>query len=162
MMFMKGFLQILQDTKSKSLKNILMAHLQTICSDADDWPWEWVRDYHATILTRMEKGWITWESTEAIKEIRNQGLLNRNSHKSAPAATSKKPTSGKQGSAGNPPCPDFQIGQCQQTGHHDQVRHICNWCWTNHRNPFRQAESACLKKQSRQFNKQANANKSKN
>ena len=142
---LKALYRSSKNTKNRALRTTLMTHLQEICADAEDWPWEWVRDYHATVLTRMEGGYLTWESREEIQQVRNRGLVARSARE---RAASKPQYQSREVSI----CQPFSQGRCNQKGDHKGLRHICQFCWSTHGNAYPHSEAVCNKRKARSFN----------
>ena len=161
--FVQGYTQIIKDTTDPKLKLILLDHLQELAADVDAFPWEWVRGYHAAVLSAMERKRLTWYTPGLIQKLRNQELVMRSARQAA--------AQNAQSSTTHPPhpqqyrgskkqdiqvCMPYQQGQCTHNRDHHGFKHCCNYCWVNDGNKFSHTEAACKKKISRK-NKKGNA-----
>ena len=163
--FVQGHTQIIKDTTDPELKLILLNHLQELASDVDSFPWEWVRGYHAAVLSAMERKWLTWQTPSKIQKLRNQELVMKSAKQAAQGQNgaavpqiSSQPQYYK--SSHNAPrkqdlqiCMPYQQGQCPQTRDHNGLKHVCHYCWENDGNKFPHTEAACKKKISRRNRK---------
>ena len=181
-LFVQGYTQVMRDTKNQTLRGLMLNHLQDLAADTNLFPWEWVRDFHAAVLTDMEIGKSTWQTRKRIETIRHRELVMRSlanqqnrpqtfpqpqnaipSLMQQPAAPSHKFVAAATNSQSMPKnvslCGQYQTGQCSHKFHHDKVKHFCQFCWENYGNLHKHAAAVCNKKHGRRFNKPSDQDK---
>ena len=180
-LFLQGYTQIMRDTKNKTLRSLMLNHLQDLAIDAATFPWEWVRDFHAAVLTDMERGKSTWLSHKRIQTIRHREIVMRSITQSqsqrsnlptpsipplmqqpttAPSSRSvAMATTDPSLTKHIPICASYQTGQCSNKFAHDGLKHICQFCWDNYGNQHKHAAAVCNKKNGRRFPKKGGSDK---
>ena len=174
-LFLQGYTQVMKDTKNKTLRSLMLDHLHDLSADAATFPWDWVRDFHAAVLTDMERGKSTWQSKKRIQSIRHREIVMRSISQSQPhsipqpqpqitplmQATTVPPKSVAMATNDAnmvkhiPICHQFQNGQCSYKFHHDGLKHFCMFCWENYGNQHKHAAAVCNKKNGRRFPKKS-------
>jgi hypothetical protein len=139
--FVYGFLcQILDGTDSKANKNTMLQHLRHLMSDACEYPWPNVRNFHGIVLSQLEMDRLTWDDQERIGELR-QTYVQRGSAVNTTVGDNKKRY-----------CLPFQEGRCKSTNpEHSSpqgyVNHICAYCLRITGYAFQHPEKDCIRKE---------------
>ena len=177
-LFVQGYTQVMRDTKDKKIRSLMLAHLQELAMDASTFPWEWVRGFHAAVLTDMERGKCTWGTHRRIQTIRHREIEMRSIARTNPQVLAPLTATQPQTAIIAAPkpvsittndhsvkslqiCVPYQSGQCSQKYDHDGLKHLCQFCWENYFNKHKHASAVCNKKHGRKINKKQQP-KSKN
>ena len=101
-----------------------------------------VLDYHASILTQIESGMLSWSHKfkqtmtlqrlnfrSSLKELSAHNSSNSSNSKSSGRVVDDEPTAKCKIEAEKNTCRDYNYGRCNEQGDHDGKQHICYWCW---------------------------------
>jgi hypothetical protein len=72
--WVQGFCTIIAREPNVELKNLMLEHFRELFHDAQFYGWEAVNYAHATILSTLEYGSLTWFDTLRMADIRRSGL----------------------------------------------------------------------------------------
>ncbi len=110
--FTCSYLEQIEAQTDPSVQIQMMSHLKGLLDDHKDLDdWDSIRTFHATVLTRMERGLIDWNDTYAIDKLRQKFVY-----------------AAKESSRGLFLCLDFNKGTCTHTSDHAHMKHVCAFC----------------------------------
>jgi hypothetical protein len=162
--FVAGTLtSILEAEKVSALAKIQITHLIEIMTDAEDFSWAVLRQFHALVLQDLEMGKYAWGDSEKIqkrkqKHVARAELLararpqpvgnrigqNGNQNGNRPQTSLVAPTT--------PPilCKAFNLGECNSVSPHPTpegvARHCCAYCSRTANKLCTHAEKYCRRK----------------
>lgn len=124
-----------------------LTFIRQISEDSEQYAWPGVLDWALTVIDHINDKSIQWSSERSIAMDR---LVISRSVENALVLTSI-------------PCPEYNLGQCQQKSHHAEGRfkltHFCSFC-INFDIEHQHTERACHKKKSHfNSNQRQNANR---
>lgn len=146
-----------------------LVHLADLMSDAADFHWPTLRQFHGLVMEDIETGKCTWANTDSIQTkkfkhiARSEALAATRANNTRSCASRNpskietrsnfrpEPERDNQHELNIPICPRFSQGICQEKPPHlgpngrDSVKHACGFC-SIHIRPFPHSEAVCRRK----------------
>jgi hypothetical protein len=157
--WVQGFAALIDNEQNLAIKGTMLNHLELLMQDAQLLGWEATRYTHGVVLSKIEKGKLSWLDTFGISEARrsavnaksgsirakqsnlnyqnfskNGGFQNQASSNSFSKSKAKSPGEGLPGSFNAKACKHFNNKICshKKDHRHGNVlwKHVCSSCWS--------------------------------
>ena len=141
MEFMNGYLMLMKNEKEPRVRSHMYEHLINLTSDASEYPWSVVRNFHSIVLCMMESKRLEWHHTSVIQDLRRQYVWATPTIKTSSSASDADISNVKA-------CPEFQTGKCQKSASiHNGLSHVCAYCLRTAKKSCLHAENDCRRKE---------------
>ena len=133
--FVMGYTRIMQKCDANTC-TLMTNHLHELMSDAAEYSWPCVRNFHGILLQQFELGRMSWQDEADIQILRRKYAQKQ-------ASTSIV-------SKGALFCLAYQEGKCSYSDEHRMsrglVKHFCAYCYKTTGSQFKHAEQECRHK----------------
>ncbi len=127
--FTWGYHEQIEAQTDPAVQIQIMSHLKGLLDDHKDLDdWDSIQTFHATVLTRMERGLIDWNDTYAIDKLRQKFVY-----------------AAKDNNRGLFLCLEFNKGTCTHTSDHAHMKHVCAFCLNTTGKQLPHRQHNCLK-----------------
>ena len=146
--FVYGFLMMLKAPNNKWNAEDMLEILCWMMQDTMEYTWSNARGFYLLVGLAVEKGTLTWDNMEVIRDKRMTYARAVFPEKKEQKEASKP--SAKTTNAALKCCAPYQTHACEHQRDHHPFTHACAHCHRTSNAVFRHPESDCFKKQNEQ------------
>ncbi len=140
--FMYGYVIQLNEASDPEVKSAMFKHLVILLEDAKDYPDDWprIRAFHSLVLAYIERGLMSWKDKAQIMTMRQKYVFAPSRGRAITSGSSGSNTTKK-----ITPCSDFNNGECSKRRDHDQMKHVCAYCYATFNRYHLHPKTECMK-----------------
>ena len=148
--FVLGFLRSVQEEQDIHIKGNMIEYLTELFQNVCDHSWQAAKGAHLVVITKIEKGLITWGDLKKVNKVRKT-YVRATSNSSSGQADSNN-VNNKKGfrKPSSIPCKEYNEDRCSKTGDHDQGlithKHVCTYCMYTNSRLYNHPEAQCNNK----------------